>query len=72
MTRKIGKEIKTVNDDPSTGTAKFLKDTTGSVKTSRQTLAEVMAACLGEPATRQKIFGLADGDTPIREGLKNL
>lgn len=61
-----------LHDDDSPGTAEFLSDTTGSCNTSRQTLAEVLAACLDEPATEQKIFGLADGDTPIAEGLRNV
>ena len=61
-----------LHNNPSTATAEFLSKTTGSYKTSRQTLAEVLAACLDEPATIQKIFGLADGNTPYDAGLKTL
>lgn len=61
-----------LHDEPSPGTAEFLSETFGSFQSSRQTLAEVMAACLDEPATEQKIFGLADGETPIREGLRSI
>lgn len=61
-----------LHDNPSPGTAEFLQETAGSFRTSRETLAMVMAACLDESATERKLFGLADGGTPINAGLRRL
>ena len=61
-----------LHDDDSPGTGAFLRETSGTFHTSRQLLAEVMAACLDESATERRVFGLADGDTPVAQGLREL
>lgn len=45
-----------------------LDDTT----TSRETLAAVLVACLDEPATIGRRFGVVNGSVPVETALKNL
>lgn len=60
-----------LHDDP-VETAKVLNETFGSVKTSRDLLAKTLAACLDEPNTIHKTFGLADGEQDLGKALGGL
>ena len=61
-----------LTDEPDPGTALISASVTGSGKTSRETLAEVMAQCLDANNTIRKSFGVLDGDVPIPEALASI
>jgi uncharacterized protein YbjT (DUF2867 family) len=58
-----------LTDDPGTGTVRVTDDMSVRGEVSREDVARVIAAALGEPGTIGKTFVVVGGDTPVDEAV---
>jgi uncharacterized protein YbjT (DUF2867 family) len=61
-----------LTDSPGTGHVQVSEDMSVRGEVSREDVARVLAAVLGDPGTIGKTFVLVGGDTPIDEAVASL
>ncbi len=61
-----------LTDEAGNGTVAVSTELLGSGRTSRENLAQALAACLYLPNTIRKSFSLLDGKTPMDEALRRV